>query len=247
MAAQNKIALITGANRGIGLETARQLGEQGYTVLVAARSQSKAEGAVTELKSQGIERAVPLALDVSDDASVQAAAKEVTEKFGKLDALVNNAGVIIGEEFFGNSVSNVTLDAIEETFDVNLLGVIRTTRAFLPLLKQSDAGRIVNLTSILGSLTLHATKDSPIYNSKAFAYNASKAALNMYTIHLAHELAETTIKVNAAHPGWVQTDMGGEQAPMDIVEGAKTSVALATLGEDGPSGAYIHLGETLPW
>jgi len=247
MAAQNKIALITGANRGIGLETARQLGQQGYTVLVAARSLEKAEGAVTELKTQGIERAVPLALDVSDDASVQAAAAEVTEKFGKLDALVNNAGIITGEEFFGNSVADVALDAIEETFDVNLLGVIRTTRAFLPLLEKSDAGRIVNLTSILGSLTLHATEDSPIYNSKSFAYNASKAALNMYTIHLAHALADTSIKVNAAHPGWVQTDMGGEQAPMDIVKGAKTSVDLATLGEDGPSGAYIHLGDTLPW
>jgi NAD(P)-dependent dehydrogenase (short-subunit alcohol dehydrogenase family) len=247
MAAQNKIALITGANRGIGLETARQLGQQGYTVLVAARSLEKAEGAVTELKTQGIERAVPLALDVSDDASVQAAAAEVTEKFGKLDALVNNAGIITGEEFFGNSVADVALDAIEETFDVNLLGVIRTTRAFLPLLEKSDAGRIVNLTSILGSLTLHATEDSPIYNSKSFAYNASKAALNMYTIHLAHALADTSIKVNAAHPGWVQTDMGGEQAPMDIVQGAKTSVDLATLGEDGPSGAYIHLGDTLPW
>lgn len=247
MAAQNKIALITGANRGIGLETARQLGQQGYTVLVAARSLEKAEGAVTELKTQGIERAVPLALDVSDDASVQAAAAEVTEKFGKLDALVNNAGIISGEEFFGNSVADVALDAIEETFDVNLLGVIRTTRAFLPLLEKSDAGRIVNLTSILGSLTLHATEDSPIYNSKSFAYNASKAALNMYTIHLAHALADTSIKVNAAHPGWVQTDMGGEQAPMDIVKGAKTSVDLATLGEDGPSGAYIHLGDTLPW
>lgn len=247
MAAQNKIALITGANRGIGLETARQLGQQGYTVLVAARSLEKAEGAVTELKTQGIERAVPLALDVSDDASVQAAAAEVTEKFGKLDALVNNAGIITGEEFFGNSVADVALDAIEETFDVNLLGVIRTTRAFLPLLEKSDAGRIVNLTSILGSLTLHATEDSPIYNSKSFAYNASKAALNIYTIHLAHALADTSIKVNAAHPGWVQTDMGGEQAPMDIVQGAKTSVDLATLGEDGPSGAYIHLGDTLPW
>jgi NAD(P)-dependent dehydrogenase (short-subunit alcohol dehydrogenase family) len=247
MAAQNKIALITGANRGIGLETARQLGDKGYTVIVAARSLAKAEEAVTELKSSGIERAVALALDVSDDASVQAAAAEVTEKFGKLDALVNNAGIIQGEEFFGNSVSSVTLDAIETTFDVNLLGVIRTTRAFLPLIQKSDAGRIVNLTSILGSLTLHATEDSPIYNSKSFAYNASKAALNMYTVHLAHELADTSIKVNAAHPGWVKTDMGGEQAPMDIVQGAKTSVDLATLGEDGPNGAYIHLGDTLPW
>ena len=247
MADQTKIALITGANRGIGLETARQLGEQGYTVLVAARSLKKAEDAVLELKKDGIERAVAITLDVGDDASVEAAAAEVTEKFGRLDALVNNAGIIHGEEFFGNSVSTVALDAIEQTFNINLLGVVRTTRAFLPLLEKSEAGRIVNLTSILGSLTLHANEDSPIYNSKPFAYNASKAALNMYTVHLAHELADTAIKVNAAHPGWVKTDMGGEQAPMDIVQGAKTSVALATLGEDGPSGAYIHLGDTLPW
>lgn len=242
-----KIALITGANRGIGFETAKQLGELGYTVLVGARSKQRAEEAVAKLKSQGIERAVPLELDVVDEASVEAAARHITEKFGRLDALINNAGAIIGESFAGNSVEEVSIEDISATFDVNVLGVVRTTRAFMPLLRKSEAGRIVNLSSILGSLNLHATKGSPIYESKCYGYNASKAALNMYTIHLAHALSDTPIKVNSAHPGWVKTDMGGEQAPMDIEQGARTSVELATLGDGGITGAYVHLGETLPW
>jgi NAD(P)-dependent dehydrogenase (short-subunit alcohol dehydrogenase family) len=117
----------------------------------------------------------------------------------------------------------------------------------LPLLRKSDAGRIVNLSSILASLSLHATKGSPIYDAKTFAYDASKAALNSFTIHLAHELRGTEIKVNSAHPGWVKTDMGGEGAQMEIGDGAKTSVELATLPADGPSGGYFHMGESLPW
>ena len=121
------------------------------------------------------------------------------------------------------------------------------TQTLLPLIKKAPEGRIVNLSSILGSLTLHADPNSPIYNGKVLAYDASKAALNVFTIHLAHELRDTNIKVNSAHPGWVKTDMGTEAAPMEIPEGAKTSVALATLPADGPTGAYIHLGKPLPW
>jgi len=124
---------------------------------------------------------------------------------------------------------------------------VELTQTLLPLIKKAPEGRIVNLSSILGSLTLHADPNSPIYNGKVLAYDASKAALNVFTIHLAHELRDTNIKVNSAHPGWVKTDMGTEAAPMEIPEGAKTSVALATLPADGPTGAYIHLGKPLPW
>jgi NAD(P)-dependent dehydrogenase (short-subunit alcohol dehydrogenase family) len=124
---------------------------------------------------------------------------------------------------------------------------VSLTRELLPLLKKSPAGRIVNLSSILGSLILHSDPTSPIADFKSFAYDGSKSALNAYTIHLAHELRNTTIKVNSAHPGWVKTEMGTDAAPMEIPDGAKTSVALALLGPDGPSGRFIHLGEELPW
>ncbi len=143
--------------------------------------------------------------------------------------------------------SEQTLDVWRKTFETNLFGLIATTQAFLPLLRKSTAGRIVNLSSILGSITLHSTPGSPIYDSKLAAYNVSKSAVNAFTVQLAYELKDTAIKVNAAHPGWVKTDMGGEGATMDIPDGAKTSVMLATLGPNGPNGAYLHLGETLPW
>ncbi len=121
------------------------------------------------------------------------------------------------------------------------------TQALLPLIRKSPAGRIVNLSSVLGSLTLHSDPKSPIYSMKAFAYDASKTALNAFTVHLAHELRDTAIKVNSAHPGWVKTDMGGKAAPMELAEGGKTSVQLATLADNGPTGGFFHLGEPLPW
>jgi NAD(P)-dependent dehydrogenase (short-subunit alcohol dehydrogenase family) len=146
-----------------------------------------------------------------------------------------------------NNSSTVTQEVLRETFDTNFFGTIELTQILLPLIKKAPDGRIVNLSSILGSLTLHADPNSPIYGAKVLAYNASKSALNAFTIHLAHELRDTGIKVNSAHPGWVKTDMGTDAAPMEIPEGAKTSVALATLGADGPTGGYFHLGQTLPW
>jgi NAD(P)-dependent dehydrogenase (short-subunit alcohol dehydrogenase family) len=139
------------------------------------------------------------------------------------------------------------MSMLRETFEINFFAVVDLTQKLLPLLRRSDASRIVNLSSILGSLTLHATEGSPIYNAKTFAYDASKAALNSFTIHLAHELHGTNIKVNSAHPGWVKTEMGGEGAQMEIGEGARTSVQLATLADDGPTGGYFHMGEPLPW
>jgi NAD(P)-dependent dehydrogenase (short-subunit alcohol dehydrogenase family) len=246
MAPEKKVALVTGANRGIGIETARQLGQKHVTVIVAARTLKSAEETATKLKAEGID-AFPLKLDVTNAQDREAAAKTVGDRFGKLDILINNAGVGAQDGTLVNKTVNTTEEELQKVFGTNVFSVIAVTRAFLPLLKKSEAGRIVNLSSILGSLTLHADPRSPIATVKTFAYDGSKAALNSFTIHLAAELKDTKIKVNSAHPGWVKTEMGGDDAPMEIPEGAKTSVDLALLGPDGPNGRFIHLGQELPW
>ena len=246
MANDKKVALVTGANRGIGLETARQLGQQGITVVVAARSQAAADETTARLKAEGVD-AVAVKLDVTNAADRAAAAKTIGDKFGKLDILINNAGVGAQGDMFELTVSETTEEELQAVFGTNVFSTVGVTRAFLPLLKKSDAGRIVNLSSILGSLTLHADPNSPIASVKTFAYDASKSALNAFTIHLAAELKDTKIKVNSAHPGWVHTDMGGSAAPMNVVEGAKTEVQLATLPESGPTGGFFHLGEAIAW
>jgi NAD(P)-dependent dehydrogenase (short-subunit alcohol dehydrogenase family) len=245
MAQDRKVALITGANRGIGLETAKQLGEKGITVVVSARTQKAADETAASLKSQGID-AYGIKLEVTSAADRAAAAKFLGEKFGRLDILINNAGVGPSTGFV-NITSQVADDELERIFATNLFAVVSVTRELLPLLKKSEAGRIVNLSSVLGSLGLHADPASPIADFKSFAYDASKSALNAYSIHLAHELKDTKIKVNSAHPGWVKTEMGTDAAPMEIPDGAKTSVELALLGPDGPSGRFIHMGQELPW
>jgi NAD(P)-dependent dehydrogenase (short-subunit alcohol dehydrogenase family) len=245
MAQQKKVALITGANRGIGFETAKQLGKTGVTIVAGARSTQAAEETAAKLKAQGID-AYGIQLDTTSAADRAAAAKYLEEKFGKLDILINNAGVAASTGF-ANVTSQVADEELRRIFDTNLFAVVALTRELLPLLKKSDAGRIVNLSSILGSLGLHADPSSPIFNFKSFAYDASKSALNAYSIHLAHELKDTPIKVNSAHPGWVKTEMGTDAAPMEIPDGAKTSVALALLSSDGPSGRFIHMGQELPW
>ena len=240
-----KVALITGANKGIGLETAHQLGKLGVTILVGARDLAKGEAAAEVLRGVGVD-ARAIKLDVVDEADRAAAAKFIEKEFGRLDILVNNAGVLLDPRG-GNATSTTPIAMLRETFETNFFAVVALTQTLLPLIRKSKAGRIVNLSSILASLTLHATKGSPIYDAKTFAYDASKAALNSYTIHLAHELRGTKIKVNSAHPGWVKTEMGGEGAQMELGDGAKTSVRLATLPESGPTGGYFHMGDALPW
>jgi NAD(P)-dependent dehydrogenase (short-subunit alcohol dehydrogenase family) len=241
-----RIALITGANKGIGLETARQLGKAGVSVLIGARDRAKADKAVATLKSEGID-AAPVKLDVTSSADIQAAAALIETNYGHLDILVNNAGINAEGGFAFNNSATVTQAELRKTFDTNFFAVVELTQTLLPLIKRSPAGRIVNLTSILGSLTLHSKPSSPIAGSKSLAYNASKTALNAFTIHLADALKGTNVRVNSAHPGWVKTEMGGAGAQMEIVDGARTSVALALAGADSPNGAYLHLGNTLPW
>ena len=245
MSQDKKIALITGANRGIGFETAKQLGEKGVTVIVAARKLSDAEQTATKLKAAGID-AHAVKLDVTSAEDRAAAAKYIEKTFGKLDILINNAGVA-SSHGFAPLVIETPDEELQSIFQTNLFAVHSLTRELLPLLKKSPAGRIVNLSSILASNTLHADPNSPIYNFKSFAYDASKSALNAFTTHLAWELKDTPIKVNSAHPGWVKTEMGTDAAPMEIPDGAKTSVELALIGPDGPNGRFIHMGQELPW
>lgn len=243
---QQKVAFITGANKGLGLETARQLGRLGIAVVLGARDLDKGAAAAQQLQSEGIS-AEAIRFNVIRPADHQAAYDYFDKKYGRLDILVNNAGIAKENFLGGNQTSGTSADVLRDTFDTNFFGAVQLTQKLLPLLRKSPAGRIVNLSSILGSLTLHATPGSPIYDAKSFAYDASKAALNSFTIHLAHELRDTNIKVNSAHPGWVKTDMGTDAAPMEIPDGAKTSVRLATLPDDGPTGGYFHQNDPLPW
>lgn len=252
MATSEKVAFITGANRGLGLETARGLGQLGITVLLGSRDAARGEQAAAELRKGGIARAEAVAFDVANREDHKRLAALLAERFGRLDILVNNAGVAKDDADFGNpdgfnTTSSVSESVLRETFETNFFAVIALTQTLLPLVRKAPAGRIVNLSSILGSLTLHSDPASPIYDKKAFAYDASKTALNAFTVHLAAELHRTKIKVNSAHPGWVKTDMGGAAAPMEVSEGGKTSVRLATLPDDGPTGGFFHLGDPLPW
>jgi NAD(P)-dependent dehydrogenase (short-subunit alcohol dehydrogenase family) len=244
MAHAQRLALITGANKGIGFETAKQLGRQGITVLVGARDQKRGEESAEALRKERIDARF-IRIDVADHHSVATAAEQVARDFGRLDILVNNAGVIASGK--DGPPSTTPDDILRQTFDTNFFGLAAVTRAFLPLLGKSEAGRIVNLSSILGSIAEHADPNSTIHQMKVTAYDCSKAAVNMYTNHLAHELKGTKIKVNAAHPGWVKTDMGGQEAPMDLVDGAKTGVWLATLPEDGPTGGFFHMQVHMRW
>jgi NAD(P)-dependent dehydrogenase (short-subunit alcohol dehydrogenase family) len=242
-----KIALITGANRGIGFETARQLGQQKIKVLVGARNEQSGAEAEAKLKNEGFDAEFVL-LDVDDAKTHESAAKFIEKKYGKLDILINNAAIAIDEYENGTPIgaSKTSDEIFRKTFDTNFFNTIAVTQKFIPLVKKSDAGRIVFLSSGLGSLNLHSDPSSPIYNWKVPAYDISKTALNGYAVHLAYELKDTPIKVNAAHPGSVVTDMNAN-GEIPVEEGAKTSVSLATLPADGYTGKFIHLGNELPW
>jgi NAD(P)-dependent dehydrogenase (short-subunit alcohol dehydrogenase family) len=244
-----KIAFVTGGNRGLGFQTALDLKDAGVKVVIGSRDLAQGEQAVQKLRAAGVDADV-LRFDITKPADYRAAYDYFNSKYGRLDILVNNAG-IAGGAFPGtgpeHSASEVPLDLLHKVFETNFFAQVALTEALLPLIRKSPAGRIVNLSSILGSLALHADPKSPIYNAKTFAYDASKTALNSFTIHLAWELRDTNIKVNSAHPGWVKTDMGGPQAPMELSDGGKTSAALATLPDGGPTGGFFHLGKPLPW
>ena len=244
MSNNEKIALVTGATRGIGTETVRQLAEAGVRVVLAGRDAGKAAAAAQALQQQGLP-VESIALDVNDAASIDAAAKAIGERFGRLDILVNNAGVLMDD--LSKGVSGQGMDTWRATFDTNLFGVVAVTKAFLPLLHKSQGGRIVNVSSALGSISLHADPASPIYNFKVPAYDVSKTAVNAWTVHLAYELRDSAIKVNTIHPGYVKTDMNAGDGDLDVADGARTSVRLALIDADGPNGGFFHLDQALPW
>ena len=233
----NRVALITGANKGIGLEIARQLGKQGITVIIGARDPQKGAEAAAKLKADGID-AHTVKLEVTNQSDIAALPDWFHANTGRLDILVNNAGVF-------PDLQGVTPDGFRAGYETNVIAPYFLTQTLLPLLKASPAGRIVNHSSILGSLSFNGsgqlTPDwmAPIYNS-------SKAALNMLTVIQAALLKDTPIKVNAAHPGSVLTDMNA-QGDLTVVQGAQTAVTLATLPNDGPTGEFFHNGERLPW
>lgn len=243
----SKIALVTGANRGIGFEIARQLAESGVRVLLTGRNREATVEAAMKLQRAGLD-VEALTLDVTQTDSISVAAAEITSKYGHLDILVNNAGIRI--EQYGKQPSEQPLQQWRETFDTNLFGVVAVTKVFLPLIRKSPAGRIVNVSSLLASLNTHSDPHSyaysPMFKSLP-AYSASKSAVNSWTVHLAYELRETPIKVNAVHPGYTKTDMNDGEGEQDIPTGAKTSVRMALLDNDGPSGSYVHMEETVPW
>lgn len=232
-----KVALITGANKGLGLEIARQLGQQGLTVVLGAR-QGKAAAPAAALRAEGLD-AHDVELDVTNHADIATLPTFFETQFGRLDVLVNNAGVQLDQGF------DVSPDTLRQTYEANVIGPYAITQALLPLLRQAPAGRIVNQSSILGSLTAISQGQGGSWATPG--YTSSKAALNMLTVVLAQHLADTNIKVNAAHPGWVKTDLGGDSAPLGVAEGAQTAVRLALLPADGPTGGYFHNAEHLPW
>jgi NAD(P)-dependent dehydrogenase (short-subunit alcohol dehydrogenase family) len=242
----SQVAFITGGNRGIGFETAKALGAKGIHLIIGCRDKSKGEAAAKELEDLGY-IAEAIIYDASDAKSADTVYRYIEKNYGLLDILVNNAGMISEELMGKNSSSFVSQDVLKETFDINFFAVVSLTQKLLPLLMLSIAGRIVNVSSIVGSLTLQSMENSPIEPAKAFAYNASKTALNMFTVHLSQELKETNIKVNSAHPGWVKTELGGPHAQMEIADSFKTSFRLATLDSHGPTGGFFHETNTLPW
>jgi NAD(P)-dependent dehydrogenase (short-subunit alcohol dehydrogenase family) len=218
----------------------RQLARLGFTVLLASRDEKRGRQAAERLRAEGL-GVEPVRLDVTSDADRKDVARRIEERFGRLDVLVNNAGV-------GNADSRAATladDELRTTFETNFFAAVALTRELLPLIRKSDGGRIVNVSSQLGSLTLN---DGGGFDALAMAaYKTSKAALNMYTLLLAHELRDTPIKVNAADPGYVATDMNRHQGVRSVAQGAATPVRLATLPSDGPTGGYFNDAGSVPW
>jgi NAD(P)-dependent dehydrogenase (short-subunit alcohol dehydrogenase family) len=235
---ENKVALVTGANKGIGLAIASALCARGLTVLVGARDAARGEAAAKGIG--GDARYCPL--DVTCADSIAAAASRIQRELGRLDVLVNNAGIAT----FG-APSQTTLDAVRAVFETNVFGVIAVTQALLPLLRAAPAGRIVNVSTRLGSLTSITDPAFPMRGIGGVAYGPSKSALNAITVACAQELADTNIKVNAACPGHTATDLNGHSGPRTPTEAAREPVRLALLGDDGPTGTFSNDAGMIPW
>jgi NAD(P)-dependent dehydrogenase (short-subunit alcohol dehydrogenase family) len=237
------IALVTGANKGIGYETALALGRLGMTVVLGIRDPQRAALALKQLTAAGV-TARAIQLDVTDEQTVKAAAAFVETNFGRLDVLVNNAGVLVDA---GVPVTEVSAGQMRETFDTNVFGVVAVTSAMVPLLRRSAAGRVVNLSSGLGSQRRNSEQHERLAAYQMLAYCSSKAALNSLTILYANALRADGIKVNAAEPGFVATDLNGHSGPGSAAEGAEIVVRLATLDETGPTGTFQSADGPIEW
>lgn len=246
-----RIALVTGANKGIGLQIAKELAARGLTVLVGSRDLSKGEAA-----ARGIgPGAHAIQLDVTDQASIAAAAERIRREHGRLDVLVNNAGIAYAgqpgtpfeERMKTNSPSTGSLDHMRAIFETNVFGVVAVTQAMLPLLREAPAGRIVNLGSSAGSLTLNSDPGFEYRRVFGLAYSPSKTALHAVTLAFANELEKTRIKVNVACPGYTATDLNSFRGTRTVEQGAREAVRLALLGEDGPTGSFSDENGRVPW
>jgi len=244
-----KTVLITGANKSIGFETTRQLLQKGYYVYVGSRTLTNGLQAVEKLKSEGLNNVAAIQLDVSDQASVEAARAEIGAKTNVLDVLINNAGISGG---LPQTATTASIDTFKLVFETNLFGVVRVTQAFIDLLKNSTEPRIVNVSSSMASLTLNSDPTWPYYNHKGAVYLPSKTALNMYTLNLAYELRDTSFKVNAVDPGFIATDFNNHRGTGTVEEAGQRIVKYAVVGADGPTGRYFseeynpETGE-IPW
>jgi NAD(P)-dependent dehydrogenase (short-subunit alcohol dehydrogenase family) len=238
-----RVALVTGANRGIGYAICRQLAKQGLTVILGARDQNKGANSCSSLAQKGYD-VYFLRLDVADEKSIKAAVARIEAEFGRLDILVNNAGILIDGEA---TVVDVSQKTIRKTLLTNVLGPLLLCQFCIPLMQAGNYGRIVNMASTLGSLTEMADPNSSYTGVQAPAYRLSKAALNCVTTLVAKEVRDDNILVNSACPGWVKTEMGGDQAPQTPEQGADTPVWLATLPDDGPTGGFFRERQLIPW
>ncbi|MET0462557.1 MAG: SDR family NAD(P)-dependent oxidoreductase [Chitinophagaceae bacterium] len=237
-----KNVLITGANRGLGLELTKQLTQLGYFVWMGVRNEEAAHTVRSSLSMPSLTSVI--ALDMKDSSTFSKVHDTILSKDGHLDILINNAGIMLEEDLMKNSAGSITEKQLRNTFDVNFFGPVLLTNKLLPLLLKSSSPRIVNVSTNMGSQSLQAMiPELP----KTFAYNASKAALNTYTIHLSSLLQDTPVKVNSVHPGWVKTDMGGPHAPLPIEEGVGSILAMALLDDQGATGKFIHRGEEVAW
>ncbi|WP_402374749.1 SDR family NAD(P)-dependent oxidoreductase [Isoptericola rhizosphaerae] len=236
---QQKIALVTGANKGIGYAIAHGLGQEGFRVAVGARDDARRDAAVQKLRADGVD-AFGVALDVTSDESVAAAARAVASEAGRLDVLVNNAGISGSLADGAQDPTTLDLDVVRTVLDTNAFGAVRVTNAMLPLLEGADSPRIVNMSSDMGSLELHT---GPLLA----AYAASKTMLNALTVHYARRLADTNVIVNSACPGYVATDFTGHDGPRTPDQGAVVAIRLATLPDDGPRGGFFNEAGPLPW
>lgn len=238
-----RVALVTGANKGIGFEICRQLAAAGVRVVMGARDMQKGDFAAKLLREENLDVA-SFRIDLGDIMGLNNAVADFEEKFGRLDILVNNAGIACRED---GPPETASIDAVRSTFETNVFGTLAITQAFLPLMKRSSSGSIVNVSSELGSLTHNGDPAWPFAGHKLIGYNASKAALNMLTVQLAAELKPFGILVNSADPGFTATDLNGHQGFQAVHQGAVAPVRLALLGDAGPTGGYFSADRPLPW